>query len=100
MIKNLPAGDAGDLVSILESERSPGGRNGNPLQYCCLKRPRDIGAWQATVHSVANTKIKLSMHAPTLMLFYGSCIGIFVFSVSCLVFLAFILSLGYWLIFY
>ena len=44
----------------------------------------DREAWQATVHSVANTKIKLSMHAPTLMLFYGSCIGIFVFSVSSL----------------
>ena len=25
--------------------RSPGGRNGNPLQYSCLKNPMDRGAW-------------------------------------------------------
>ena len=28
--------NAGDLGSILESERSPGGEHGNPLQYSCL----------------------------------------------------------------
>ena len=32
--------------------RSPGERNGNPLQYSCLKNPMDRGAWQATIHSV------------------------------------------------
>ena len=63
------------------------------------ERPRDRGAWQATVYSVANTKIKLSVHAPTLIILYGSCIGLLMFSVFYLVFLAFILSLGYWLIF-
>ena len=31
------------------SRRSPGGGNGNPLQYSCLGRPMDRGAWQATV---------------------------------------------------
>ena len=100
MVKNLPAGDAEDLGSILESERSPWGRNGNPFQYCCLKRPRNRGAWHATVRSVANTQIKLSMCAPMLITLYGSCIGLFMFSAFHLVFLAFILSLGYWLIFY
>ena len=38
VVKNLPAiaGDAGDEVSIPGSRRSPGGGNGNPLQYSCL----------------------------------------------------------------
>ena len=30
-------------------EDSPGGRHGNPLQYCCLENPMDRGDWQATV---------------------------------------------------
>ena len=29
--------------------RSPGGRNGNPLQYSCLENSMDRGAWRATV---------------------------------------------------
>ena len=29
--------------------RSPGERNGNPLQYSCLKNPVDRGAWRAAV---------------------------------------------------
>ena len=27
--------------------RSPAEWNGNPLQYSCLKNPKEIGAWQA-----------------------------------------------------
>ena len=55
MVNNLPAnvGDARDAGLILESGRSPGGGNGNPLQYVCLENPMDRGAWQATVHGVA-----------------------------------------------
>ena len=34
------------------SRRSPGGGNGNPLQYSCLENPMDRGAWGATVHGV------------------------------------------------
>ena len=44
--------NAGDLGSIPGSERSPGEGNGNPLQYSCLEKPTDIGAWQAIVHGV------------------------------------------------
>ena len=33
------AGDAGDLSSILGPGRSPGGGNGNPLQYSCSENP-------------------------------------------------------------
>ena len=40
MVKNLPArGDAGDTVSIPGSGRFPGGRDGNPFLYSCLKIP-------------------------------------------------------------
>ena len=47
MVRNLPAnaGDAGDLGSIPGSGRSPGGANGNPLQYPCLGNSVDRGVW-------------------------------------------------------
>ena len=38
VVKNLPA-SAGDVGSIPESGRSPGGGNGNALQYSCLGNP-------------------------------------------------------------
>ena len=41
MVKNPPAnaGDVRDSGSIPELGRSPGGGNGNPLQYTCLENP-------------------------------------------------------------
>ena len=45
--------NTGDTSSIPLSGRSPGGGNGNPLQYGCLGNPMDRGAWQATAHGVA-----------------------------------------------
>ena len=50
------AGYAGVACSIPESGISPGGRNGNPLQYPCLDNPLDRGAWWATVHGVARAR--------------------------------------------
>jgi len=43
VVKNLPAnaGDAGDVGSIPDSGRSPGGGNGNPFQYSCLENFMD-----------------------------------------------------------
>ena len=51
MVKNPPenAGDTGDAGLIPESERSPGGRNGNSLQCSCLQNPMDRGACMAGV---------------------------------------------------
>ena len=49
------AGDARDLGSIPGWGRSPGGRQGNPLQYSCLENPTDKGAWWAAVHGVAES---------------------------------------------
>ena len=46
-------GDTGDIGSIPGSGKSPGGRNGNPLQYSCLENPMDRGAWQVIVHEIA-----------------------------------------------
>ena len=51
VVKNPPA-IAGDTGSIPGSGRSPGGGNGNPLQYSCLEDPLDRGAWWATVHGI------------------------------------------------
>ena len=39
---------AGDLGSIPGSGRSPGEGHGNPLQYSCIQKSMDRGAWQAT----------------------------------------------------
>ena len=44
VVKNLPA-YAADTGSIPGLGRSPGGGNGNPLQYSCLDDLRDTGAW-------------------------------------------------------
>ena len=45
VVKNLPAnaGDAREGGSIPGSEKSPGGGNGNPVQYSCLENPTDRG---------------------------------------------------------
>ena len=47
------AGATGDMSSIPESGRSPGGGHSNPVQCSCLQNPMDRGAWQATVRGVA-----------------------------------------------
>ena len=55
--KGFPGGSVGkesacnarDPDSIPVSERSPGGKNGNPLQYFCLGNPRQR-TLRASVH--------------------------------------------------
>ena len=68
VVRNPPtnAGYIIDMGSVPALGRSPGGGNGNPLQYSCLENPMDRGAWWATVHGVAKswTRLKqLSTHA-------------------------------------
>ena len=48
--------NAGDLISIPGLGRSPGERNGNPLQFSCLEIPMERGAWQATVYGHARVR--------------------------------------------
>ena len=57
MVKNLPAsaGDVRDRDLIPGWGRSPGGGNGNTLQYSRLENSMDRGAWQAIVHRVAQS---------------------------------------------
>ena len=52
--------NAGDLGSIPGSGRFPGEGTSNPLQYFCLEKPLDGGAWWATVHVVAKSWTQLS----------------------------------------
>ena len=51
VVKNPPvkAGDIRDGSPIPGSGKSPGGGNGNLLQYSCLENPMDREAWRATV---------------------------------------------------
>ena len=46
------AEDTRDVGSIHRPGTSPGGENGNSLQYSSLKKPMDRAAWWATVHEV------------------------------------------------
>ena len=59
LVKNPPA-SSGDVGSISGSGRSPGGGNGNSLQYSCLGNPMDRGAWQATVHGFTKVRFDFS----------------------------------------
>ena len=52
VVKN-PFASAGDLVRSLGQKDSPGGGNGNALQYSCLGNSMDRGAWRVTVCGVA-----------------------------------------------
>ena len=58
MVKNpqANAGDVRDVGSIPGLGRSPGGRNGTPLQYSCLENPMDRGAWWAPVLGAAKSQ--------------------------------------------
>ena len=56
------AGGERDMGSIPGLGRSPGGGNGNPLQYSCLENPMGRGAWWATVHGVTKSQTRLSTH--------------------------------------
>ena len=68
-MKDFPAGledkasacNAEDLGLIPGLGRSPGGGNGNPLQYSCLGNPMDRGALWATVHGVTKSGTGLSV---------------------------------------
>ena len=70
MVKNqlASAGDITDANLIPESERSPGGGHGKPLQYFCLKVPLDRGVWWCSPwgHKELDTT-EVTYHALTLI---------------------------------
>ena len=45
-----------DAGSISGSGRSPGGGHDNPLQYCAWRIHMERGAWQSTVHRLAQSQ--------------------------------------------
>ena len=51
--------NARDMGLIPGWGRSPGGGNGNPLQYPCLENSTDRGAWWATIPGVAKNHTPL-----------------------------------------
>ena len=77
VVKNPPA-NAGDIrnVGLIPGlGRSPGGGNGNPLQYSCLEDPMDTGAWQATAQRAAKsrtwlTRLSTDMHTRLIWLIW------------------------------
>ena len=62
VVKHPPAntGDMRDVGLIPGSGRSPGGGDGNPLQYSSLGNFMDRGAWRAVVHGDAKSSTRLS----------------------------------------
>ena len=63
VIKNPPANAREDGL-ISGSGRSPGGGNGNPLQYSYLGNSKDRGTWQASLwgHKESDMTEQLSTH--------------------------------------
>ena len=52
--------NTGDLGSISGWGRFPGEGTGYRLQYSCLGKPMDRGAWRVTVHGVAKSQTGLT----------------------------------------
>ena len=54
MVNNPPAMQETWVQSL--GQEDPGEGNGNPLQYSCLEKSTDRGAWQAIVFGVAKSQ--------------------------------------------
>ena len=48
--------NVGDLGSIPDLGRSPGGGHSNSLQYSCLENLMDRGVWWATIHGISKSQ--------------------------------------------
>ena len=53
MVKNLPAKNLQETQVRSLGQKDPLKKIGYLLQYSCLENSMDRGAWQATVHGVA-----------------------------------------------
>ena len=60
VVKNPPAEqETQEVVSIPGLGTFSGEGHGNPLQFSCRENPMDRGAWWATVHRVARSRMQL-----------------------------------------
>jgi len=55
---------SGDRVWFLGQEDPLEKRMATHLQYSCLEKPMDRGAWQATVHGIARVRHNLATKPP------------------------------------
>ena len=74
-VKNLPANARG-------VGRSPGGGNGNPLQYSSLGNSVDRGAWQAAVHRISKSDMTEQLNTHYTHSVSGSLLDILISLVS------------------
>ena len=67
MVKNplANAEDERDAGLTPGSRKSPGVGNVNLLQYSCLENSMNKGAWQAIVHGVAKSQLRLRLNSYT-----------------------------------
>ena len=74
LLKRLPntVGDIRSTDTIPGLGKSPGGGNGNTLEYSCLGNPKERRAWRATVPGIARVRhglvTKLPHHHRTLII--------------------------------
>ena len=59
-VGKTPPANTGNMGSVSGLGRSPGGGNGNSLQYSCLGNPMDRAAWWATVLRVTDSQTWLN----------------------------------------
>ena len=62
-VKNLPADAGGRGSDPWVGGESPGGENGNPLQYACLENPHGQRSLAVAVHGVAEADTTEHAHA-------------------------------------
>ena len=84
-VKNLPTmQEMLEMCLMPESERSPGGGHGSPLQYSCLENSMARGAWRATVHEIGESGItERPTHTQRILFIYlliDICINICVYT--------------------
>ena len=59
-VKNLPATQETQVLSLDQEDPLEEGMEIHSSQYSCLENPMDTGAWQATVHGTAKNQTQLS----------------------------------------
>ena len=67
-VSKVSSCNSGNPDFILESGRSLGEENNNPLQYSCLGNPMDRGVWSVTVHEVTKVRRDIGTETPPFLI--------------------------------